>query len=91
MRLPNSKLGEALRLRKSGVMGTLTPDQGFGTGFALSPFMPNSPDVYTDERTKSSSFNLDTDRPPQPGLDDIYRPSLDSQLSFYISTIVSHI
>ncbi|KAL7736174.1 hypothetical protein ACLKA6_003719 [Drosophila palustris] len=86
MRLPNSRLGEILRQRRQGggVISSITPDENLGRAFTLAPFTPSSADVYTDEGFKPSShrntsLNLDTDsRPSISGLDDIYRPNLDS-------------
>lgn len=88
MRLPNSKLGELLsqRQRDGSVISRLNPDQGIGIGLTLSPF--NSTGI-SDERIqefpRSSALNLDLEnRPSIAGLDDIYRPSLDSELLFVI-------
>ncbi|BFG04607.1 OCIA domain-containing protein 1 [Drosophila madeirensis] len=84
MRLPNSRLGEVLRQRRQGggVISTITPDESLSRAFTLAPFSPSSADVYSDEGLKPSrntSLNLDTEsRPTLAGLDDIYRPSLDS-------------
>ncbi|XP_034476964.1 OCIA domain-containing protein 1 [Drosophila innubila] len=84
MRLPNSRLGEVLRQRRQGggVINSITPDENLGRAFTLAPFTPSSADVYTDEGFKPSrntSLNLDTDtRHAVAGLDDIYRPNLDS-------------
>jgi len=77
MRLPNSRLGEALRRRKRGeYFEQINPDGGL----SLSPFSSTT-DVYTDESLKGSqnnSLDLDLDRPANFGLDDTYRPSLDT-------------
>jgi len=77
MRLPNSRLAEALRLRKKGVFfESFAPDGGL----SLAPFA-SSTDVYTDENMKShqqNSLDIDVERPSNFGLDDTYRPSLDS-------------
>ncbi|KAH8233699.1 hypothetical protein KR026_011525 [Drosophila bipectinata] len=84
MRLPNSHLGELLRQRRQGggVISTITPDENLGRAFTLAPFSPSSADVYSDEAYqpgRSSALNLDTEsRPTLSGLDDIYRPTLDS-------------
>ncbi|XP_032291550.1 OCIA domain-containing protein 1 isoform X2 [Drosophila virilis] len=84
MRLPNSRLGELLRQRRQGggVISTITPDENLGRAFTLAPFTPSSADVYTDEGyqpSRNTALNLDTDsRPNLSGLDDIYRPTLDS-------------
>jgi hypothetical protein len=77
MRLPNSRLAEALRRRKKGeFFEKFTPDGGL----SLAPFSSQT-DVYTDENMKEknhSSLNLDVDRPANFGLDDTYRPSIDT-------------
>ncbi|EDW01472.1 OCIA domain-containing protein 1 [Drosophila grimshawi] len=84
MRLPNSHLGELLRQRRQGggIMSSMTPDENLGRAFTLAPFTPSSADVYTDDGFKPSrntALNLDTDsRPTLSGLDDIYRPNLDT-------------
>ncbi|XP_037714658.1 OCIA domain-containing protein 1 [Drosophila subpulchrella] len=84
MRLPNSHLGELLRQRRQGggVISSITPDENLGRAFTLAPFTPSSADVYSDEAikpTRSTALNLDTEsRPTMAGLDDIYRPTLDS-------------
>eukprot|EP00099_Drosophila_melanogaster_P020286 NP_611733.1 asrij, isoform A [Drosophila melanogaster] len=84
MRLPNSHLGELLRQRRQGggVISSITPDENLGRAFTLAPFSPSSADVYSDEAYqpgRSTSLNLDTEsRPTLSGLDDIYRPTLDS-------------
>lgn len=77
MRLPNSRIGEALRRRKKGeFFENLSPDGGL----SLAPF--SSPtDVYTDENLKArqqNSLDLDVDRPANFGLDDTFRPSVDT-------------
>lgn len=77
MRLPNSRLAEALRRRKNGeFFEKFTPDGGL----SLAPFS-SATDVYTDENMKAhpqNSLDIDVDRPANFGLDDTYRPSLDS-------------
>lgn len=78
MKLPNSRLAEALRKRKQGAgyFEQLKPDGGL----SLSPFS-SAPDIYTDEKLKSSQSNaldLDVERPQNSGLDDTYRPSIDT-------------
>lgn len=77
MRLPNSRLAEALRRRKKGeFFENFTPDGGL----SLAPFS-SATDVYTDENLKAhqqNSLDIDVDRPANFGLDDTYRPSLDS-------------
>lgn len=77
MRLPNSKLAEALRRRKKGeFFESFAPDGGL----SLAPFS-SSTDVYTDENLKAHQTNpldLDVDRPSSAGLDDNFRPSLDT-------------
>lgn len=80
MTLPNSKLAEILRQKKKGAFyGQLAPDQGFGSGLALQPFSSFS-DSYSDEqvRKQSSALDMDESRPTFSGLDDVYRPNLDS-------------
>lgn len=85
MALPNSRLAEILRQRRNqSGFGSLTPDQNIGMGMALGPFVPNATDVYTDEHmqpdSKGNALNLDVEsRPAFAGLDDIYRPNLDSK------------
>ncbi|EDW92236.1 OCIA domain-containing protein 1 isoform X2 [Drosophila yakuba] len=84
MRLPNSHLGEMLRQRRQGggVISTITPDENLGRALTLAPFSSGSADVYSDEAYqpgRSTALNLDTEsRPTLSGLDDIYRPTLDS-------------
>lgn len=77
MRLPNSRLAEALRRRKKGeFFESFAPDGGL----SLAPFS-SSTDVYTDENMKShqqNSLDIDVDRPSNFGLDDTFRPSLDT-------------
>lgn len=84
MALPNSRLGEILRQRKQqGGLAGFKPDQSLSMGMALGSFTPNASDVYTDEdmqpHNKGNALNLDTERPSFAGLDDIYRPNLDSK------------
>lgn len=82
MRLPNSKLAEALRRRKGGeFFERINPDGGL----SLAPFSPSSStDIYTDENLKevpsnrTNSLDLDLDRPINSGLDDFFRPSIDT-------------
>lgn len=77
MRLPNSKLAEALRRRRKGEFFENFTSEG---GLSLAPFS-SATDVYTDENLKEkpqNSLDLDTSRPSQFGLDDTYRPSLDT-------------
>lgn len=87
MQLPNSKLAEVLRQRKKGSLyDSLTPDQGLGAGLALAPFTTPNPDIYSDETIRKgrvNSLDLDTERPVQKGLDDTYRPTLDSPAIVY--------
>ncbi|EDV56715.1 OCIA domain-containing protein 1 isoform X2 [Drosophila erecta] len=84
MRLPNSHLGELLRQRRQGggVISSITPDESLGRALTLAPFSSSSADVYSDEAYqpgRSTALNLDTEsRPTLSGLDDIYRPTLDS-------------
>lgn len=78
MRLPNSRLAEALRRRKGGeFFERINPDGGL----SLAPFS-SATDIYTDENLKrqepSTSLNLDVERPFNSGLDDTYRPSMDT-------------
>lgn len=85
MALPNSRLGEILRQRKNqGGLSGYAPDQNLSMGMALGPFTPNTNDVYSDvdihPSNKGNALNLDVEsRPSFAGLDDIYRPSLDSE------------
>ncbi|CRK97837.1 CLUMA_CG011213, isoform A [Clunio marinus] len=77
MRLPNSKLAEALRRRRKGEFFETFTQEG---GLSLAPFS-SSTDVYTDENLKhnqQNSLDLDVDRPANFGLDDTYRPSIDT-------------
>lgn len=76
MRLPNSRLAEALRRRKRGeFFENINPDGGL----SLAPFSSNT-DVYTDESLKpnTNSLDLDISRPFNSGLDDTYRPNIDT-------------
>ncbi|XP_013109892.1 OCIA domain-containing protein 1 [Stomoxys calcitrans] len=90
MALPNSRLGEILRQRQQQRGGGfLNPDQSIGMGMTLGPFTPNANDVYSDEHlhpdSKGNALNLDTESRPQfAGLDDIYRPNLDSPVNTHI-------
>ncbi|XP_073847645.1 OCIA domain-containing protein 1-like [Musca autumnalis] len=94
MALPNSRLAEILRQRQSqrgGGSGFLNPDQSIGMGMTLGQFSsPNSTDVYSDEHLhpdagRSSALNLDAEARPQfAGLDDIYRPNLDSPSTTHV-------
>lgn len=83
MRLPNSQVGEMLRRRKQGFLDNFSPDGGL----TMSPFSQRTQqnDVYSDEGMRASpqipqsSSSLDLDRPISfNGLDDTYRPSLDT-------------
>lgn len=77
MRLPNSRLAEALRRRRKGEFFENFTSDG---GVSLAPFS-SATDVYTDENMKArqqNSLDIDLDRPANFGLDDTYRPSLDS-------------
>lgn len=92
MRLPDSRLGELLRQQSRGGQGLaggtsglygFGSESGLGMGMSLNPFNSNPNDVYSDEHLQptkpSSSLNLDVEsRPTFSGLDDIYRPTLDS-------------
>lgn len=76
MRLPNSRLAEAIRRRKKGeFFEAFAPDGGL----SLAPFA-SSTEVYTDENLKSpqNSLDIDVNRPANGGLDDTFRPSLDT-------------
>uniref|UniRef100_A0A1L8DCM4 OCIA domain-containing protein n=1 Tax=Nyssomyia neivai TaxID=330878 RepID=A0A1L8DCM4_9DIPT len=85
MKLPNSKLAEVLKQRKrGGLYEGLMPDQGFGTGLALPAFGNTTTDSYSDEsfrQNRSSSLNIDTDRPANAELDDTYRPNVDAPIT----------
>lgn len=77
MRLPNSRLAEALRRRRGGEFFESFSPSG---GVSLAPFS-SATDVYTDENMKEkhqNSLDIDVDRPSNSGLDDTFRPSLDS-------------
>jgi len=77
MAIPGSKLGEMLRMkRKGGLYENLTTDHGFGAGLALAPFQ-SATEKYSDELQRSTSLNLDTERPSMSGLDDTFRPNVD--------------
>lgn len=84
MALPDSRLGELLRQRKNkGGLAGYAPDQSLSMGMTLGPFTASPRDVYTDEdiqpANKGNALNLDIEaRPSFAGLDDIYRPNLDS-------------
>ncbi|TMW54683.1 hypothetical protein DOY81_000214 [Sarcophaga bullata] len=92
MALPDSRLGEILRQRKNqGGLSGYAPDQNLSMGMALGPFTPNANDVYTDvdiqPNNKGNALNLDVEsRPSFAGLDDIYRPSLDSTTTQQVDT-----
>lgn len=77
MRLPNSKLAEALRRRRKGEFFENFTSDG---GLSLAPFS-SATDMYTDENLKShkqNALDLDVDRPANFGLDDTFRPSIDT-------------
>lgn len=77
MRLPNSQLADALRRKRKGEFFESFNSDG---GLSLAPFS-SSTDVYTDENMKShkqNSLDLDVDRPVNFGLDDTYRPNMDT-------------
>uniref|UniRef100_A0A1A9WI91 OCIA domain-containing protein n=1 Tax=Glossina brevipalpis TaxID=37001 RepID=A0A1A9WI91_9MUSC len=84
MRLPNSRLGELLRQRQNqSGLSSLKTDSQLGVGMTLSPFTSSSGDIYSDEHLqpagRGNALNLDTEsRPTYAGLDDTYRPTLDS-------------
>lgn len=81
MALPNSKLADILRQRRNqGGFASYKPDINM-----LSPFAANPSEIYSDEHmapgAKGNALNLDVEaRPTFAGLDDIYRPNLDSKL-----------
>lgn len=97
MNLPNSRLGELLRQHRDGKgFGAgaggygFSSDGGLGIGMSLNPFGSN--DVYSDEHLQpnrqSNSLNLDVEsRPTFAGLDDIYRPTLDS---LYLLVVITN-
>lgn len=73
MRLPNSRLAEALRRKRKGeFFESINPDGGL----SLAPFSSTT-DVYTDESLKQKDFSnamdIDTERPSNFGLDDTFR------------------
>lgn len=77
MRLPDSRLAEALRRKKKGEFFEKFTQDG---GLSLAPFS-SSTDVYTDENMKAhqqNSLDIDVDRPANFGLDDTFRPSIDN-------------
>uniref|UniRef100_A0A1B0A9I3 OCIA domain-containing protein n=1 Tax=Glossina pallidipes TaxID=7398 RepID=A0A1B0A9I3_GLOPL len=84
MLLPNSRLGELLRQRQNqSGFSSLKTDSQLGVGMTLSPFASNAGDIYSDEHLqpagKGNALNLDMEnRPTYAGLDDTYRPTLDS-------------
>lgn len=57
------------------------PDTGFGTGMSLSPFQ-SATDLYSDVH-KSTSLNMDTERPSNIGLDDTFRPNVDGPTTHF--------
>jgi hypothetical protein len=79
MQLPNSRLAEILRRKRKGeFFENINPDGGL----SLAPFS-SATDVYSDELLKqpampSNSLDLDVNRPFNSGLDDTYRPSIDT-------------
>lgn len=81
MRLPNSRLGEVLRQRqRGGVALSMLPMPNDPTlGVTMSPFASPELSEEKDQSKRSSVFNMDVERPPNQGLDDIYRPNLDSE------------
>lgn len=78
MRLPDSKLAEALKRKKKGeFFERIRPDGGL----SMAPFSGTT-DVYTDENLKqqdplklspNNALDLDLDRPFNSGLDDTFR------------------
>lgn len=81
MRLPNSRLGEILRQRqRGGGAASMLPMPNDPTlGVTMSPFATPEFNEEKDQYNRSSALNLDLDRPVNQGLDDIYRPNLDSK------------
>lgn len=78
MRLPNSPLGDMLRQRKTGSFQE-NLDGGLGPSMSLPPFSGvSSSDTYSDVPPRNS-LDMDTSRPEVGGLDDTFRPSLDSK------------
>lgn len=83
MALPESQVGEMLRKRRqlrggSGGTTTDTIADTFGGG-PMSTFggLPST-EVYSDLSDSRSTYqDLDTDRPLNEGLSDVYRPSVD--------------
>ncbi|XP_067003580.1 OCIA domain-containing protein 1 [Anabrus simplex] len=76
MHLPNSPLGEMLRMRKKkggGFQDTLSLDSGFSSLPSFSNM--NSLDTYSDV---APIHDLDLDRPMNEGLDDSFRPAFDT-------------
>ncbi|XP_061386526.1 OCIA domain-containing protein 1-like [Musca vetustissima] len=88
----NKNVPKILRQRQSqrgGGSGFLNPDQSIGMGMTLDQFSPNTTDVYSDEHlhpdARGNALNLDTESRPQfAGLDDIYRPSLDTPSTTHV-------
>lgn len=77
MQLPDSKLAEALRRKKKGeFFERIRPDGGL----SMAPFSSGATEIYTDENMvqKNSSLDIDISRPLNAGLDDNFRPSLDT-------------
>lgn len=78
MKLPNSRLAEALRRRRKGEFFENFSGDG---AMSLAPFS-SATEVYTDENMKSkqqNSLDLDVDRRTwSDGLDDTHRPSIDT-------------
>uniref|UniRef100_A0A6M2DXJ6 Putative ocia domain-containing protein 1 n=1 Tax=Xenopsylla cheopis TaxID=163159 RepID=A0A6M2DXJ6_XENCH len=75
MQLPNSRLAQVLRQRRFGDLERISIDSALGTSLTTSSL---SKDVYTDGFSdRESVFSMDTDRPYQSGLDDVYRPNMD--------------
>ncbi|KAL5276345.1 Ociad1 family protein [Megaselia abdita] len=81
MRLPNSRLGEVLRQRQrgGGAVASMLPMPNDPTlGVTMSPFASSEFNEEKDSYNRSSVFNMDVERPTNHGLDDTYRPNLDS-------------
>lgn len=89
MQLPNSRVGEMLRMRRSGQINE-TLDGSFGAGMSLAPFPGIAQkDSYSDINP-SSNLDIDTSRPYHEGLDDSQRPSLDSKY-IEVNNFVAHL
>uniref|UniRef100_A0A1B6E3I4 OCIA domain-containing protein n=1 Tax=Clastoptera arizonana TaxID=38151 RepID=A0A1B6E3I4_9HEMI len=76
MQLPNSELGAMLRKRKNkgGFQDTFGMD--IPSTYGSSVIIPDRKDIYSD--VPATFTDLDTDRPYDKGLDDTFRPNVDS-------------